>query len=177
MSALGAPKGFEMLQFPTRGGKAADIYSQLGGDYFQRLLSMAQGGPQMWELEKYGQDVFNQQIAPGIASRYAGKGIGASSGMQNAIAGAGANLASGLAATRQDLMNQSVQNVLSLGNLLLGNPDAENLFQRKEKNKWLEKILGIGAPIAGAGLGFIPGFPGGPVGGAMIGNQIGQAFR
>lgn len=174
-----APKGYEMLQFPTRGGQSANIYSQLGGDYFQKLLGMAQQGPQMGEMEKYGQDIFQQQIAPGIASRYAGSGIGASSGMQNSIAGAGANLASELASKRQDLMHQSIQDVLGLGHLLLSNPDVENYYRGKSGKSsgsiW-DKIFGIGLPIAGGIAGGIFGGPMGAAAGLSLGNTLGSGF-
>lgn len=179
---MSAPSGYEMLQFPTRGGRSADIYNQLSGQHFQSLLGMAQGNlPHFQENEKYAQDYFNQQIAPGIANRYAGSGIGSSSGMQNAIAGAGANLSSQLAAQRQGLMHQSIQDVNTLGKLLLQNPDIENYYRQNQgggggDKSWWQTGLEYGLPVVG---GLVGGFAGGPAGAAAgfsIGNTIGSSF-
>lgn len=170
------PKGFEMFQVPTRGGQSASTYSMLS-NYFPELLQQAQGAPGAFDaIEKYGQDVFQQQIAPGIAQRYAGSGIGSSSGMQNSIAGAGGNLASQLVSKRSDLMQQSMRNVLSLGDLLLGNPDVETMFGRKQqKPNFLNQLLGIGFPIGGALLGGLGGLGGAKLGGTL-GSTIGKSF-
>jgi hypothetical protein len=177
------PKGFDMLQFPTRGGQSANIYNQLAGglsaglpDILQQLLLSAQGQPAGFEdQEKYAMDLFQQKIAPQIAQRYAGSGISGSSGMQNALAGAGGNLAQSLKAQRSDLMQQSMKDVLSLGELLLGRPDVENVFQKKKSGFW-DQLLGIGAPLIGAGIGGLFGGPMGGLGGAQIGSAFGQSF-
>jgi hypothetical protein len=177
LSTPKAPKGFEMFQFPTRGGKSADIYSQLSGDVFQNLLRSAQN-PDTSAQEKYGMDVFNQQIAPGIAQRYAGSGISGSSGMQNALAGAGGNLASKLQSERQNLMHQSMQDVLGLGNLLLQNPDIENYYSEKKGSggDFWNKALGFGLPVLGGVAGGIFGGPMGAAAGASLGSGLGSAF-
>ncbi len=178
------PKGFEMLQFPTRGGQSADIYKQLAGglsgglpDILKNLIGMASGKSDAFApQEKQAMDFFNQQLAPGIAQRYAGSGIGASSGMQNAIAGAAGNLTTNLQAQRNKLMQQSMHDVLNLGNLLLGKPDIENYFRKQPDDDFWSKILGIGLPIGGAALGGTLGFLGGGPMGALTGAQFGGSL-
>lgn len=168
--------GYEALQFPTRGGRAADIYSSMGGDLYNRLLSMSHGSPEMFQnLEAPAMAQFHQQIAPQIAQRYAGSGIGASSGMQNSLAGAGANLALGLQGQRNALMQQSMQDVLNLGNLLLSRPDVENVYQ-KEAAPWWHQALGIGLPIAGGLVGGAFGGVPGAIAGSKVGSMAGQSF-
>lgn len=175
LSTPKAPKGYDLLRFPTRGGQSAQTYSQLS-QLFPEIMQQARGAPGAFEaMEAPAMRQFQQQIAPGIAQRYAGTGIGASSGMQNALANAGSNLAEDLAANRQNLMQQSMQNVLSLGDLLLRNPDEEFAFRQKGPS-WWKQALGLAGPIAGAGLG---GFLGGGTGGLlglMGGTGFGRGF-
>lgn len=181
------PKGFDMLQFPTRGGQSADIYNQLGGDFFQQLLSRAHGmGDSFQPQEQQAQDFYNRQLAPQIAQRYAGSGIGSSSGMQNALTAGATDLTSNLHAQRNQMMEKSIQDVLGLGNLLLSNPDVENYFQPSKKKgfDW-GSLFGSLAPAAGGaiggGLGFLGGGPAGALAGAglgsSLGSKIGQGFR
>lgn len=172
-----APKGFEMFQFPTRGGQSANTYSMLS-QFFPELLQQAQGAPGAFDaIEQQGQNLFNQKIAPGIAQRYAGSGIGASSGMQNSLAAAGKDLTLGLQAQRANLMQNSMNNVMNLGRLLLENPDTETMFNKRDpKMSMWQQILGIGAPIAGGVLGGIFGGPMGAVGGAQLGSTLASPF-
>ena len=124
------PKGYEQYSLPTMGGGQEDIYNMLkgqfqngGGDVFQKLFGMARGDQGTFDqLEAPALRQFQQQIAPGIAQRYAGTGIGSSSGMQNSLANAGSNLAENLQGQRMNLMQQSMHDVLHLGNTLLGQP-------------------------------------------------------
>lgn len=154
------PKGFGMYSLPTMGGGQADIYNMLkgqfqggAGDVYQNLLSMAKGDQGMFEqLEAPAMRQFQQQIAPGIASRYAGSGISGSSGMQNALASAGGNLAQDLQAQRMGLMRQSMQDVLHLGNTLLGTPTQQfGLYQKENMLRDLMQMLG-GAGSQAAGI-------------------------
>jgi len=163
----------------------SDIYQQLAmgtsqglPDVLQQIMSRAKGDPSAFEgMEKGALNQFNQQIAPGIAQRYAGSGISGSSGMQNAIAGAGANLADQLYSKRQDLMHRSMRDVLSLGDLLL-KPDQQGYFggEEDEGPAWWEQALGIGLPVLGGIGGAFLGGPAGAAAGATIGGQIGSSF-
>jgi len=165
------PKGYDMIRFPTRGGQSANIYSQLS-ELFPELINQAKGAPGAFDaMEGQAMRQFNQQVAPNIAQRYAGSGIGSSSGMQNSLAAAGRDLTENLAARRQQLMQQSMQNVLGLGNILLSNPDEMNFLTPKGP-KWWQQILGLGSPVAGAGIG---GLLGGGIG-SLLGFQGGTGF-
>jgi hypothetical protein len=147
----GIPKGYGMYNLPTMGGGQEDIYNMLkgqfqggGGDVYNKLLSMAQGQPGAFEqMEAPALAQFQQQIAPGIAQRYAGSGIGASSGMQNSLAGAGGNLAQNLQSQRMGLMQQSMHDVMGLGNMLLGTPTQQfGLYQKENIFRDLMQLLG-----------------------------------
>ena len=178
------PKGYKMFQFPTRGGQSADIYSKLatgvgGGlpDILQQLLAQAKGDPSAFQAsEQLAMNQFQQQVAPQIAQRYAGSGLSGSSGMQNALAGAGGNLALQLQAQRQDPMQKSMQDVLGLGGLLLERPDVETQFMKKDENSFWNKLLGIGLPVAGAIGGGLFGGPMGAYAGGSAGAAAGRAF-
>lgn len=175
-----APKGYELVQLPTHGGQAAGAYSQLAGA-LPNWLAMASGSPGAFEaMEAPVKSFYEQKLAPGIAQRYAGAGIGASSGMQNALAAGAAGLSENLAARRAQLMQQSMQNVLNLGNVLLSRPDINYDLMEKEPSGW-QKALGIGLPIAGTVLGGAAGaYFGNPMLGAELGGKLGsyagQAF-
>lgn len=179
LSTPKAPKGYDMFQFPTRGGQSADLYNKvMNSGLYEKLLSMGQGSPEAFQgQEQHALNQFNQQIAPQIAQRYAGSGIGSSSGMQNAIAGAGGNLAAQLKSERGDIMHRSIQDLLGLGNLLLSNPDYETQFMPKKKSSdWWQKSLGVALPVGGAALGGIFGGPTGAYLGGQVGSAAGQAF-
>lgn len=161
-----------MYSLPTMGGGQKDIYEMLkgqfqggAGDVYQKLFGLAQGSPGAFEqLEAPALRQFQQQIAPGIAQRYAGtrgqasSGMSASSGMQNSLAAAGANLAQDLQAQRTGIMERSMQNVLGLGNMLLGMPTQQ--FGLVQKQNTLNQLLNI--------LGIAGGQFGGTYGGAKL---------
>jgi len=160
---MSIPSGYRQYSLPTMGGGQQEIYNLIKGqvgsafpDVFQSLLGTAKGNiPHFEAQEKYAQDLFNQQIAPQIANRYAGSGIGASSGMQNAIAGAGSNLAAQLQAQRTGLMQQSMRDVLGIGEHLLGMPTQQFGLVQKE-NPWRDLLQ-----VLGGGLGQLGGTLGG----------------
>lgn len=178
-----APQGYEMLQFPTRGGRSADIYNQLSGDVFQKLLGQAQGSPGAFApQEQQAMDFYQRQLAPQIAQRYAGSGISGSSGMQNALASGARDVTTNLHAQRNQLMQQSMHDVLNLGNILLQNPDVENYYAQNQgmgggggSSIW-DKLLGIGLPVVGAIGGGILGGPMGAAAGASLGGTLSSGF-
>lgn len=158
----GIPKGYDMYSLPTMGGGQKDIYNMLSGqfqsgagDVYKNLLSLAQGSPEMFEkLEAPALRQFEQKIAPGIASRYAGSGIGASSGMQNSLAAAGRDLAENLQSQRMGYMERSMQNVLNLGDRLLSTPTQQ--YGLVQKENWLRDLMQmLGA--AGSSIGSAAG--------------------
>jgi len=85
-----------------------------GGDYLQRLLS---NDPEAYkDFERPYLENFEQNIAPGIAQRYAGMGTGASglstSGFQSSLAQAGRGLQTDLASQRGKMQMQSLPEAL-----------------------------------------------------------------
>lgn len=154
---MGIPTGYNMYSLPTMGPGQKDIYEMIKGQFsqgaggaYQNLFGMASGRPEAFAAqEKQAQDFFNQQLAPGIAQRYAGSGIGSSSGMQNALAGAAGNLTTNLQAQRNQMMQQSIHDVLGLGNMLLGTPTEQFGLQ---KSPWASILESLGGGI-GTGLG------------------------
>ena len=179
MTGLKLPKGYEQYSLPTRGGQSADIYSQLA-QMFPEMLGQAQGMPggAFDAIEGKARQDFSRKTAPGIANRYAGSGIGSSSGMQNSLAAAGQDLELGLAGKRLDYMDKSMDRVLKLGELLLGNPDVEQYYGGQDEDQgssWWEKLLGIGLTGLGAGVGSIGGLGGAKLG-AQAGATLGKGF-
>lgn len=162
----------------------SDIYQQLAmgtseglPDVLKQIMGQAKGDVSSFEpMERRAMSQFQQQIAPQIAQRYAGSGISGSSGMQNSLSGAGANLAESLAGKRQEMMHKSMRDVLSLGNMLL-KPDQQGMFGEEENEPaWWEKALGFGLPILGGVAGGFLGGPAGAAAGATLGGQLGAPF-
>ena len=156
---MAPPKGYSMYSLPTMGGGQKDLYnlfsSQLGGalpDTFQQLFGMASGNEDVFnKLEAPLLNKFNREILPGIANRYAGSGISGSSGMQNSMATAATDLGTNLQAQRANIMQQSMRDVLGLGEHLLGmQTNQYGLVQKQNMLGDLMKMLGnAGSQAAG----------------------------
>ncbi len=126
----------------------------------ENLLSgLLSGSPEA--LQAYQQpaiDQFQQQIAPSIAERFAGMGAGGlSSGAFNrAMTGAGANLATDLAAQRASLQQNALQQVLGLYKDPL-NIQAFQPYREQAQPGFLQQVLPMmaraGANYMGGGLG------------------------
>jgi len=85
------------------------------------------------------------QLAPGARSSQR------SSGFQNAQTAAASQFAENLAARRQELQRQAIQDLLQSSHMLLGERPYETMFfeeQQKEPSFW-EKLLGGIGGIAG----------------------------
>lgn len=115
------------------GGLQNNQLYNTGTDYLQNLLD---NSPQAFaHFEAPYMQNFEQNIAPGIAERYAGMGTGSgalsSSGLNNSLAQAGRGLQTDLAGMRGGLQmqglnqglqyaNQPIQNQLNAGNAIQG---------------------------------------------------------
>jgi len=152
------PKGFGLYSLPAMGTDQKQIYDLLKGQFqsggpevYQKLFGLAGGKSDLFEqLEVPALRQFQQVIAPEIAARYSGSGISGSSGMQNAIAGAGANLAENLQSQRMGIMERSMQNVLGLGDRLLGTQTNQiGLYQKENLLRDIMQLLGSGASQIG----------------------------
>lgn len=159
---MGAPKGYSQFELPTMGGGQKQIYDLLksqslggGGDVLSRLFGTAGGDQQGFDqMEAPAMRQFQQQILPGIANRYAGSGISGSSGMQNAFAGAGTDLAERLQSNRMGYHERARDQVMNLMQSLLGTPTSQfGLVQKPNMMADIMKLLGTGV---GTGLGNLP---------------------
>jgi hypothetical protein len=162
--AMAVPKGYSQYSLPTMGGEQKQIYDlfkgQLSGGLpqaFQQLFGMSQGNEDVFsKLEAPLLNKFNREILPGIANRYAGSGISGSSGLQNSLASAATDLGTNLQAQRAQMMQQSMRDVLGLGEHLLGMPTQQFGLAKKPPSFW--QSLG---GILGQGLGTLGGTYGG----------------
>ena len=175
--ALAKGKGFDIKQEP--------LYGQ-GAAYLQNMLSQ---NPQAYkDFEKPYMEQFNQEIAPGIANRFAGEENLNSSAFNNSMAQASRSLSERLAALRSGLQMQALpqalnfaqapmQNKMSQTQTLLGSQPF-SYFQpgqpaQQQPSAWSNFIGGL-AP--GAGYGMVQSMFGGGGGGGWFGNsgKLGQ---
>lgn len=165
MSVLGnlskPPKGFSQYSLPAMGPGQTDIYGLLknnfmqgGGNALQNLLGMAGGDQSAFsQLEAPMMQKFQREILPGIANRYSGSGISSSSGMQNAMATAATDFGTNMQAQRMNMMQQSIRDVLGLGEHLLGTPTQQfGLVKKDNIVNQLMQLLGMVGGGAASGL-------------------------
>lgn len=125
-----------------------------GGDF----LSMLAGGgnEDMWrQLEAPAMRQFSE-LQGNVASRFSGMGTGArrSSGFQNAMGGASADLAERLQSNRMGLQQNAIKDLFSMGQNLLGTSLSQTGFTPQQKPWWQELLMGAGPGLAqGAGQG------------------------
>lgn len=149
-------QGFNQLIQMLRGqlGQSQGLFSQ-GSNYLQNLLSGSPESTQAFEAPAMRQ--FNQQIIPGIAERFAGQGGLSSSGFQNALGSAGADLSERLAALRGGLQNQAAGQALGYAQQPQSN--LQNLLGMNtqgiapEQMSFLQQLLVALSGGAGQGLG------------------------
>lgn len=160
-----------------------NLFSQMFGQVSpDSYLSKLAGGDQSQfaQLEEPALRQFGAEQA-GLASRFAGMGVGAnrSSGAQNAQTSAAQNFASQLQSNRQSLMRQAQQDLFGMSrDLLSQKPYSEYLLEPEEQSSspW-DSILGVGLPIAGAGIGLAAGGLPGAIAGGNIGAASAKGFR
>ena len=113
-----------------QGGLAGQGYQSA----IQNLLGILQGSPQSYAaIEEPARRGFQQQTIPSILERFSGAGARSSSGLQQTLGQAGANLETNLAAQRGERQQNAVQqllgNFLSQGQLGLGTRAFENIMR------------------------------------------------
>ena len=162
-SAGKAPTGYQHTQLsnftPEQSQLFQHLLGQLGPDSYTSRLA---GGDQ---------SLFQEQEAPAlrqfsalqgnISSRFSGQGLGGrrSSGFQNASNQAASDFAQDLQSRRQGLQRQAIQDLLGMGNQLLGQRQFENVLTPEQKPWWQELLSSLagGAGQAAGGLGSIYG--------------------
>lgn len=140
-----------------------------GSDYLQSILS--QDPQAMKNFERPFMENFEQNIAPGIAERFAGMGTGggasSSSALNNSLAQAGRGLQSDIAAMRSNLGMQASQIGLNYAQQPYNNMQA-GFQQRPFENVYQPGTQGF---LSQAGKGIMTGIGygvGGPMGGAAV---------
>lgn len=112
------------------------LLEQLGGpqgsglDYLQQILSGDEGA--FSEFEAPYKRQFEQEIAPGLAERFAGMGTGgslSSSGFQNSLAQGGRELSENLAALRGNLKQNALGQLQGFMQSAF-RPSFENVYQQ-----------------------------------------------
>jgi len=102
-----SPEAEEAWNKLLQGGITEDELYGLGGDYLKNLFS-----GDFSAFEQPLLDQFEQEIAPGIAERFAGMGAGSSSGLNQALAQAAKGLSTQLGAQRAGLMQSALGQAL-----------------------------------------------------------------
>lgn len=116
------------------------------------LSGLANGDEEAFEdAEAPAYAAFNKSLGQ-IGSRFSQFGAQDSSAFQNAVSGAGGDLAQNLQSQRLGLRNNSIQSLLGLSNSLLGQRPTENLVQKKD-SPW-----DTAGDVAGQSLKFLKYF-------------------
>lgn len=174
------PKGFaagSLQQFtPEQMNLFQSLFSQVSPG--SRLSNLAQGDESAFApYEQQAQRDF-QNFSGQLGSRFSEYAPGAmsarkGSGFQNLATQGAQDFASQLALQRQGLQRQALMDLMGISESLLGQRPYQNfLIEKKPKQSWWSKLLGIGAAPAGAITGgLVGGFPG-----ALLGGQLGSSF-
>lgn len=163
--------GYKQIQTPTMSPEQQGLFRQLLGGSQEGISS---GLSHLSGLSKGDPSQFEQMEAPAfrqfaglqgsIASRFSGFGSGArrSSGFKNTMNEASNTLAERLQSNRLNMQNEAIEQLLGLGNSLLGKQTFETNFIPRQKNpSFLKQILGSlisgvssgGAAALGSGFG------------------------
>lgn len=158
--------GYNQISMPTLSPEQQNLFSMMMGKArpgisggLDRLSQMAGGGTeQMWRgIEAPAMRQF-AGLQGNIASRFSQAGGRRSSGFQNRMGQAGADLSERLQSNRMQLQNQAIQELLGMGKNLLSTNLSESFLAPKPKSFWQE--LG-GSFAGGAGMAFGKGLGGG----------------
>lgn len=133
---------------------------QAGESYLQRILG---GDTSQFEAPLMRQ--FNERIIPGLAERFSGVGAQSSSAFQQALGGAGADLAERLGSLRGQLQLGALGPALSYSQQPASNLQSllglsTMAFSPKQKPFWQEALTGLSGGV-GKGLGALGGAAGG----------------
>ena len=165
--------GYKQISLPNKSPQQMDLFNMGAGglqgfpDVLKNLMKMAQGGSEeSWgQLEAPALRQFGE-LQGQIASRFSGMGMGnrRSSGFQNALGGAGADLTERLQAQRMGLQNQAQRQLMGLYENLMGQ-DLNTNYLVPKKTPWWQSAL---AGLTGAGSQAL-----GTFGGLGLGNWAG----
>lgn len=133
----------QMNMFSSQTGKTAQGANS-GLDYLNRLAS---GDESLFEeMEAPAHTQFNKFLGQ-AGSRYSQLGAQDSSGFQNAISGAGAEMSENMASRRQSMQQGAIQDLLSHSNSLLNAKPYDTFLEApRDKGGGWQKLLGQLAP-------------------------------
>lgn len=159
---MAVPTGYDLIKLPTLGPGQKRVYNQLqstfgrgakGLDLFSRLAGGDTSGFE--QLEKPAMRQLQEQILPQVAQRYAGQGIRGSSGLQTSLSSAAEKFGESLQSQRLGIQQQALNQLLGLGQQLLGTPTEQNVLMRQPESIWsqlLGSLVGGLAPAATSGI-------------------------
>lgn len=145
--------GYNQVQVPRLSPEQMSLFKQVFSQIqpgltgaLGHLGDLAGGGnEETWkQLEAPALRQFGQ-LQGNIASRFSGAGSGArrSSGFQNALSGAGADLAERLQSQRLGLQQDAIGQLLGLYGNLMGTQTQDTGFLPRQKPWWQQLLLGL----------------------------------
>jgi hypothetical protein len=135
--------GFKQGQIPNMTPQMMQLFQQLlggiggGAEKGLGFLSSLAGGDEsaFEDMEAPAYNAFNKTLGQ-TASRFSQFGAQNSSAFQNAVSGAGADLAKNLQGNRSDMRMKALQQLLGQSNTLLGMKPFENTLQDEGGMDW-----------------------------------------
>jgi hypothetical protein len=134
------PAGYGVKSIPNMTPQMQQLYDALlagvgkgstsGLDYLSKLASGDEATFNKIEAPAY--ESFNKTLGQ-IGSRFSQYGAQNSSAFENAVSGAGAQLATGLQGQRNQLMTDAINKLLGVSNQLLGQKPQENFLQKEDE--------------------------------------------
>ena len=165
----------EQMQFFTQLLQQLQGGTQYGVDFLSKLAAGDEG--LFEELEAPAYRNFEKTLGQ-IGTRFSHLGAGDSSYMQNAVSGAGSELAQDLQAKRVEMRNNAINSLLNNSQQLLSKSPYDNvLIPNKQGPDWGGLIGGVIGGGAGAYYGGLPGAKFGAGAGAAAGSEFTKMFR
>lgn len=147
--------GYKNVQMPQFTPEQMQMFQKLMGgvgggidqsmDYLTRLAS---GDESLFaDMEKPAYTAFDKTLGQ-IGSRFSGMGARDSSAYENAMAGAGAEMAENLQAKRAMMQQNAIEKLLGMSESLLGKKPYENLMVQKPQKQGFDwgAVAGQAAP-------------------------------
>lgn len=145
--------GYKQVSIPQFTPQQMQLFQQLLGkagaganqglDFLNKIAGGDQGAFEQMEAPAYS--AFNKTLGA-LGSRFAQYGAGDSSAFQNAVSGAGADLAQNLQSQRAQMQTSAIDKLLSQSQSLLGQKPYETSLLQKDKGiDWgqiLQQALG-----------------------------------
>lgn len=172
-------KGYRGAQVPQYTPEQMQMFQQSaqgiqpgvssGLDYYSRLA----GGDQSMfdQIEAPTYEAFNKLLG-NVGSRFSQYGARDSSAFQNAVSGAGSQMAMDLGARRNELRQNAIDKLLGQQQFLLGQRPFQAVYGQKQQKQGFDwgNVMKILGPIIG---GMAAGAPGAMAGGALTGGLTG----